>query len=45
VLRWAGTTAANRFRSPERADVATGERAASLARELVEQLGRCAARR
>ena len=38
-LRWAGTSAANRFRSPERAGEATGERAASLARELVAQLG------
>src|ERR671922_2650373 len=39
-LRWAGTRAANLVRSPERADEATGERAAALARELVEQLGR-----
>src|SRR4051812_46898535 len=38
-LRWAGTQAANRVRSPERAEAATGERAAALARELVEQLG------
>jgi len=38
-LRWAGTRAANMVRSPERADAATGERAAALARELVEQLG------
>src|SRR3954467_12482810 len=38
-LRWAGTQAANPVRSPERADAATGERAAALARELVEQLG------
>ncbi len=38
-LRWAGTRAANLVRSPERADAATGERAAALARELVEQLG------
>ena len=38
-LRWAGTQAANRMRSPEQADAATGERAAALARELVEQLG------
>jgi predicted unusual protein kinase regulating ubiquinone biosynthesis (AarF/ABC1/UbiB family) len=37
--RWVGTRAANVVRSPERADVATGERAAALARELVEQLG------
>jgi predicted unusual protein kinase regulating ubiquinone biosynthesis (AarF/ABC1/UbiB family) len=39
-LRWAGTRAANLVRSPERAEAATGERAAGLARELVEQLGR-----
>src|SRR4051794_22235901 len=38
-LRWAGTQAANKVRSQERADAATGERAAALARELVEQLG------
>ena len=38
-LRWAGTRAANVVRSPERAEAATGERAAALARELVEQLG------
>jgi predicted unusual protein kinase regulating ubiquinone biosynthesis (AarF/ABC1/UbiB family) len=37
--RWVGTRAANVLRSPERADAATGERAAALARELVEQLG------
>ena len=37
--RWAGTRAANRLRSPEDADAATGERAAALARELVKQLG------
>src|SRR6187200_740955 len=37
--RWAGTRAANVVRSPERADAATGERAAALAQELVEQLG------
>ena len=39
-LRWAGTRAANVLRSPERAEAATGERAAAFARELVEQLGR-----
>ena len=39
-LRWAGTRAADLVRSPERAEAATGERAAALARELVEQLGR-----
>jgi predicted unusual protein kinase regulating ubiquinone biosynthesis (AarF/ABC1/UbiB family) len=38
-LRWAGTRAANLVRSPEAAEAATGERAAALARELVEQLG------
>ena len=38
-LRWATTQAANRVRSPERAEAATGERAAALARELVQQLG------
>src|ERR687892_659572 len=38
--RWVGTRAANVARTPERADAATGERAAALARELVEQLGR-----
>src|SRR5918996_6554352 len=38
--RWVGTRAANVARSPERADAATGERAAALARELVQQLGR-----
>jgi predicted unusual protein kinase regulating ubiquinone biosynthesis (AarF/ABC1/UbiB family) len=37
--RWAGTRAANRLRSPEDAEAATGERAAALARELVKQLG------
>src|SRR5919112_434096 len=37
-VRWAGTRAANLVRSPERADAATGERTAALARELVEQL-------
>ena len=37
--RWVGTRAANTVRSPARADAATGERAAALARELVEQLG------
>ena len=37
--RWAGTRAANRLRSPEEAEAATGERATALARELVKQLG------
>ena len=39
-LRWAGTRAANVLRTPERAEAASGERAAALARELVSQLGR-----
>ena len=39
AARWAGTRAANRLRSPDEADAATGERAAALARELVKQLG------
>ncbi len=38
-LRWAGTRAANVVRSDERADAATGDRAAATARELVKQLG------
>src|SRR3954465_8974944 len=38
-LRWAGTRAANTLRSDEKADAATGERAAATARELVRQLG------
>src|SRR3954451_704580 len=38
-LRWAGTQAANRLRSDEAAEAATGERAAATARELVKQLG------
>ena len=38
-LRWAGTRAANRLRTDEEADAATGERAAATARELVKQLG------
>ncbi|WP_037501744.1 ABC1 kinase family protein [Solirubrobacter soli] len=38
-LRWAGTRAANTLRSDEKADAATGERAAATARELVKQLG------
>ena len=37
--RWVGTRAANAVRSPERAEAATGERAAALANELVRQLG------
>jgi len=38
-IRWAGTRAVNALRSDEAADVATGERAAATARELVKQLG------
>jgi predicted unusual protein kinase regulating ubiquinone biosynthesis (AarF/ABC1/UbiB family) len=38
-VRWAGTRAANRMRSPERAAEATNDRTAALVRELVEQLG------
>ena len=38
-IRWAGTRAANTLRSDEKADAATGERAAATARELVKQLG------
>jgi len=37
-IRWAGTRTANLVRSPDRADAATGERTAALARELVAQL-------
>ena len=39
-LRWAGMTAANRVRSPERAEVARDERTAALVGELVDQLSR-----
>ena len=39
-LRWAGMRAANRVRSPERAEAAERERTAALVQELVEQLGR-----
>src|SRR3954468_16023317 len=39
-LRWAGMRAANRVRSPERAEAARDERTAATVRELVEQLGR-----
>jgi predicted unusual protein kinase regulating ubiquinone biosynthesis (AarF/ABC1/UbiB family) len=38
-IRWAGTRAANTLRSDEKADAATGERAAATAHELVKQLG------
>lgn len=38
-LRWAGMRAANRVRSPERADAAQSERTAALVNELVDQLG------
>src|SRR3954465_12446894 len=39
-LRWAGTQAANKVRSQERADAATGERAAALARGVAGRPGR-----
>ena len=39
AARWAGTRAANALRSEEKAEAATGERAAATARELVKQLG------
>jgi len=39
-VRWAGMRAANRVRSPERAQAAEQERTAALMNELVEQLGR-----
>ncbi len=39
-LRWAGMRAANRVRSPERAEAARDERTAATVRELVEQLSR-----
>jgi predicted unusual protein kinase regulating ubiquinone biosynthesis (AarF/ABC1/UbiB family) len=39
-LRWAGMTAANRMRSPERAEEARDERTAALVGELVDQLSR-----
>jgi predicted unusual protein kinase regulating ubiquinone biosynthesis (AarF/ABC1/UbiB family) len=39
-VRWAGTRAANRVRTPERAEAATNERIAATVNELVEQLGR-----
>lgn len=38
-LRWAGMRAANRVRSPERAEAAQSERTAALVNELVDQLG------
>lgn len=38
--RWAGMRAANRVRTPERAEAAQQERTAALVNELVEQLGR-----
>lgn len=37
--RWAGMRAANRLRSPERAEEARNERTAALVGQLVEQLG------
>lgn len=38
-LRVAGTRAANRMRSPERAEAANGRRTAALVEQLVDQLG------
>lgn len=38
-LRFAGTRAANRVRSPERAEAASGKRTAALVEQLVDQLG------
>jgi predicted unusual protein kinase regulating ubiquinone biosynthesis (AarF/ABC1/UbiB family) len=39
-VRWAGTRAANRMRTPERAAAAEQERTAALVHELVDQLSR-----
>src|SRR3954447_11399651 len=39
-MRWGGMRAANRVRSPVRAEAARDERTAATVRELVEQLGR-----
>jgi predicted unusual protein kinase regulating ubiquinone biosynthesis (AarF/ABC1/UbiB family) len=39
-VRWAGMRAANRVRTPERAQAAEKERTAALVHELVDQLGR-----
>ncbi len=39
-VRWAGMRAANRLRTPERAEAAQQERTAALVNELVEQLSR-----
>jgi predicted unusual protein kinase regulating ubiquinone biosynthesis (AarF/ABC1/UbiB family) len=38
-VRWAGMRAANRMRTPERAEAAERQRAAALVNELVDQLG------
>lgn len=38
-LRWAGMRAANRVRTPERAEEKRGERTAALVHQLVDQLG------
>ena len=38
-LRWAGMRAANRVRTPERAEAAQSERTAALVNQLVDQLG------
>lgn len=39
-VRWAGMRAANRVRTPERAEAAEKERTAAAVRELIDQLGR-----
>jgi predicted unusual protein kinase regulating ubiquinone biosynthesis (AarF/ABC1/UbiB family) len=39
-VRWAGMRAANRMRTPERAEEAERQRTAALVNELVDQLGR-----
>src|SRR5436309_9541810 len=39
-VRWAGMRAANRMRTPERAEAAERQRTAALVNELVDQLGR-----
>ena len=38
-VRWAGMRAANRMRTPERAEAAERQRTAALVNELVDQLG------
>src|SRR3954447_4997685 len=39
-MRWAGMRAANRMRTPERAEASERQRTAALVNELVDQLGR-----